>query len=76
MIPADITELYKSLGMPYDAVDSDDAIPHLIRLLEELVRRDKLLGEIAENQLTAQSYLQEAIKMLREWIKLIRERTA
>ncbi len=64
-----VNEMYKHLGMPYDAVDNDQYWLHLVRIIEELVRRDMLLKEMVEKQLAMLTNLQEQIKELQEWIK-------
>ncbi len=36
-----VNEMYKQLGMPYDAVDNDQYWPHLVRIIKELVERSE-----------------------------------
>ncbi len=61
-----VNEMYKQLDMPYDAVDNDQYWPHLVRIIEELVRREGLQVQLIDKN-------RELIENVAKQIELIRE---
>jgi len=70
----DINKIYTVLEMPYAAVDWDNTVIHLVRILEELGRRDKVHREIAEKNIEQFDNLQKQIKCLQDLVDPVANR--